>query len=345
MISTISIIIDMFIFNYYLNLFAQFFSCTARALSLGLRLTANMIEGFAFILLLFFMININLDLLYFDSIIIIYSFIPAVFYENTNTEKSKILSENKGKAGIYLWEHKESGKKYVGSAIDLSKRLKIYFSFLALDQIDNYISRAIIEHGHSVFSLSIIEYIDISNMSKDEAKTLILKREQHYLDIFFNEKVPMYNILKIAGSPLGYRHSKESLVKISLAKSGENHPLFGKSHTVETRILMSEAHKSLNKTGANHPMFGRTQSEEAKALISKANKGKIPSLDTRAKMSAAKGTAILVYSTAQELVYNFSSARKAAEHFGGSPNTISKYAKSGELFRDKWILSFQLSDK
>jgi GIY-YIG catalytic domain len=52
----------------------------------------------------------------------------VIVYSNVETDKSKILSENKGKAGIYQWIHIESGKTYIGSAVDLSKRLKDYFS-------------------------------------------------------------------------------------------------------------------------------------------------------------------------------------------------------------------------
>src|SRR5690606_15212432 len=103
-------------------------------------------------------------------------------YKNAETEKLQVLTENKGKVGIYLWTHKESGKIYTGSAVDLSKRLKIYDSPYGLKQVDNYISRTIICHSHSAFSLSILEYIDILNLSKDKAKALILEREQYYLD-------------------------------------------------------------------------------------------------------------------------------------------------------------------
>jgi hypothetical protein len=69
---------------------------------------------------------------------------------------------------------------------------------------------------------------------------------------------------------------------------------------------MSESHKSLNKTGANHPMFGKSHTEETKARMSQA---KILSAETRDKMSISRA-AIIMYSKAQELIHNFS--RKAA---------------------------------
>jgi len=107
---------------------------------------------------------------------------PVIIYSNADTDKSQILTDNKGKTGIYLWIHKESNKKYVGSALDLSKRLSYYYSPLALKRADNYISRAIICHTHSAFSLTILEYINISGKSVDEARKLILSREQYYID-------------------------------------------------------------------------------------------------------------------------------------------------------------------
>jgi hypothetical protein len=83
-------------------------------------------------------------------------FVPIVIYNNAETDKSIILSDNKGRAGIYLWTHIESGKIYVGSAIDLSKRLNRYYSSLELKQVDNYICRALLDYTHSAFSLVIL---------------------------------------------------------------------------------------------------------------------------------------------------------------------------------------------
>jgi hypothetical protein len=56
------------------------------------------------------------------------SLIPIIVYSNADTAKSSILSDNKGKSGIYMWTHIESGKIYIGSAIDLSKRFLQYYS-------------------------------------------------------------------------------------------------------------------------------------------------------------------------------------------------------------------------
>lgn len=154
------------------------------------------------------------------------------------------------------------GKIYIGSVFDLSKRLKDYFYFYYLKQANSCICNALINYNHSAFSLSIVEYIDISNLSKKETVQLILEREQNYLNQIFSEnKSNTYNILKIAGSRLGSKHSLETIAKISEESNhmsgrirGGNHHLFGKLYSEKTKNLMSEA-----LIGKNNPrrMLGK----------------------------------------------------------------------------------------
>jgi group I intron endonuclease len=184
--------------------------------------------------------------------------LPVIVYSNAETAKSTILVDNKGKSGVYMWTHKESGKKYVGSSVDLSKRFKVYYSKNRLvKHKTSYINNALLQHDYLAFSLTIIEYIDINNLSKEEARLLILRREQHYIDSL----EPEYNILSKAGSSLGYKHTEESLTKISQIHKG-------RTVSTETKIKMSEA-----KTGENHPLFGKLHSAETKAILSEARLG------------------------------------------------------------------------
>lgn len=78
------------------------------------------------------------------------------------------------------------------------------------------IYKALLKYGYSNFSLEILEYCDPQN---------IIKREQYYLD----KLNPEYNLLKFAGSSLGFKHSAETLAKLSAANTGKNHPMFGKA--------------------------------------------------------------------------------------------------------------------
>ena len=101
-------------------------------------------------------------------------------YLNADTDKLDIIKDNKGKTGIYLWTHISSGNTYVGSSIDLSKRLNSYYSLSYLTRRNrSYICNALSNHGYSAFSFTIIEYIDLSGLSKDQIRKFILEREQH----------------------------------------------------------------------------------------------------------------------------------------------------------------------
>lgn len=98
------------------------------------------------------LLNLIGSLLFIDEPNILLSLIPIIVYSNADTAKSSILSGNKNKTGIYMWTHKESGKFYIDSAVDLSKRFQNYYSLSHLKQVDNYIARALLFHGYEAFS-------------------------------------------------------------------------------------------------------------------------------------------------------------------------------------------------
>ena len=76
-----------------------------------------------------------------------------------------------------------------------------YFNIRFLLRNKMLISKSLLKHGHSSFSLEILEYCEPS---------LVITREQYYLDLL----KPEYNILKFAGSSLGFKHSLEAKAKI-----------------------------------------------------------------------------------------------------------------------------------
>jgi len=55
------------------------------------------------------------------------------------------------------------------------------------------INNALLKYGYAKFSLEILEYCE---------PIKCIKREQYYFDLF----KPEYNLLKTAGSLLGYKH-------------------------------------------------------------------------------------------------------------------------------------------
>jgi len=154
---------------------------------------------------------------------------PKKVYLNSAESKDDVFSDNKEKSGIYLWLNTTNGKYYIGSAQNLSRRFSQYYSEKYLKAVYGIIHKTLLKDKHEKFSLYILKFCEV--------KDLIL-REQYYFDILS----PKYNILKIASSTLGFNHTEETLVKMSEAKTGENHPNFGKNflRSEETKAKMSE---------------------------------------------------------------------------------------------------------
>jgi group I intron endonuclease len=265
---------------------------------------------------------------------------PVVSYNNILDLKPIILKDNKNKSGIYKITNKLNGNFYIGSSVNLSRRFTNYFSLSYISKVKSHltISRALIKYGYSNFELEILEYCEVSNL---------LKREQFYIDSF----KPIYNIAKIAGSTLGVKKSKIQRDNISKALkgkyTGEKSALFGRSLNLETKNLMS-----LARSGSKNPLYGKTHNDETKELMRIKKLGTFHSDSTKEKMVIAKGQVIFLYKfdtnvTTQEskennkfiLVKKFNSIRELGRYFSVSHSTISRYIRSGKLFKNCYKIS------
>jgi group I intron endonuclease len=250
-------------------------------------------------------------------------------YEDIYTMRKDILKENVKKSGIYMLTNKITGDIYIGQSIDISNRFKNYLNLSYIKSKNNYIiSRALIKYGYSNFSLTILEYCDLSDLSN---------REQYYFDLL----IPQYNILKIAGSSKGFKHSESTKNKISKALKGvyvgENSASFGRTHTEVTKEAMS-----LKKIGINNPLYGKFYSEITKELIRQKALNRKHSDETKLKMSTKHGNAVNIYekfSDQFKLIGTFVSARRAAKFLGISGSTVIKYIQSGSIFKDRYKFS------
>jgi len=253
-------------------------------------------------------------------------------YEDAYDMRKDILKENKGKSGIYMLTNKLTNDIYIGQSVDISKRFRNYFNLSYIKSKGSFIiSRALIKYGYSNFSVTILEYCDKSDL---------IIREQYY----FNKLNSQYNILKIPGSYRDFKHSEETKTKISKSLKGiykkEKSALFGRTHTKETRKLMS-----LKKARNNNPLFGKTQSKDTIELIRQKALGRIHSEETKLKMSAVRGNPVNIYekcSSASEgfkLIGSFVSARRAGKFLDISGSTVIRYMNSGEIFKERYKFS------
>lgn len=222
------------------------------------------------------------------------------------TEVQKLIKgELKENAGVYAFFSKSSGKLYVGSSVNLFSRFN--------DHLTGYNSNLLLQRSINKNSLEDFIFIILEYCEPED----LISQEQEYLDIL----KPDYNILKKAGSLLGYKHSDLTIAKMKVSKAGKNNPMAGKIHSQETIILMkkpksedtkakmSESHKKLNKIGKYNPM----------------------------------GKNVFVYSfdlKTQKLILSktFESCTESAKYFDTSVVTITKYLDKNKLYKNNWIL-------
>lgn len=93
-------------------------------------------------------------------------------------DKKTIFSENKGKPGIYRFVNLNNGHSYIGSSVDLTRRLRDYLSatnWLNKELLKNnsLIYKALLKYGYTSFKLEILEYCE---------KSQCILREQYYID-------------------------------------------------------------------------------------------------------------------------------------------------------------------
>jgi group I intron endonuclease len=79
-----------------------------------------------------------------------------------------------------MWFNKITGKVYVGSSVNGSRRLSGYYQPSILKR-KYIIYQSILKHGHANFSLIILE-ICSDNIDYEYSKKYILGREAYYLD-------------------------------------------------------------------------------------------------------------------------------------------------------------------
>lgn len=171
---------------------------------------------------------------------------------------------------VYLRRNTINGRCYVGQTKAFKKRewqwknLKRHYN--------KYIDVDRELHGLDKFTVEVLAEAD----SRDEAFELEKRFIAEYNSVWPNG----YNISTGGGGGSGVKRSEETKQKMSEAKKGENHPMYGKHHSEEHKQKISDALKA-----ENNPMYGKHHSDEAKQKMSDAKKGKHLSEETKAKKS------------------------------------------------------------
>lgn len=189
------------------------------------------------------------------------------------------------KSGIYQILNTINGKFYLGSAVNFKNRWSNHKWYFANKNHPNrYFQSAWNKYGADNFKFRILQLVeDISKLREIE---------QNWLDwTQCYERTIGYNLYKIAGSPLGYKPSKETIEKRAAKLRGvKRDPNLmkalanfnkGRKHSNEAKLKMSLGRKGIQS------WLGKTHTEESKIKISLAKTGIKPSEETKIKRAKA----------------------------------------------------------
>jgi hypothetical protein len=142
--------------------------------------------------------------------------------------------------GIYLIHNNISNKSYIGSAVNIYKRIFGKSSWSHLRSLSKgrhhnpHLQSAYNKHGVSAFTFDVLE---VCNKDK------LIEREQFFLDtlLFAKDKKQFankaYNICPIAGSPLGRPTSTTTKIKMSQSQIGPNNSMYGRTGDKNPRSI------------------------------------------------------------------------------------------------------------
>jgi len=231
----------------------------------------------------------------------------VIFFFNIKEEKKDIYKVLRNKSGVYMLINNKTKDFYIGSSLNLTKRMVSYYYYTNSDKLSQRafaLIRAMKKYGLENFSLGILEFC------KKDSK-ICLDLEQKALDKY----KPNYNVLKVAGNSFGFKHRIDTIIKLKQRFNKENHPKFDtvtSSVGTPTKKAISEGiKKSLGSLTNIHP---------AKGL-----KGKLSA------QYGIGGQSVFCYSnTGKELIFPSINATK--QHFKVRWTLIKK-----NLDTEKWI--------
>ena len=162
---------------------------------------------------------------------------------------------------IYLIRNLKNNKCYIGKTIHDAVKTRIRDHLRGKGS--QSVKDAIEKYGKDAFTYEVLHDGIIPEFLDTLEKEAIAK---------FNTIAPHgYN--RNNGGSGSIKHSEEARQKMSESTKGENHPMYGKKLSDETKQKISEAHK------------GKTLSEEHRRKISEVQIGKSVSDETKRKMS------------------------------------------------------------
>lgn len=224
---------------------------------------------------------------------------------------------------------------YVGSALNFYKRK--YYHLYDLKNKKHH--SPILQNSWNKYGCDVFCFVVIEEIDKNED---LIIREQYWMD----ELKPVFNVAKIAGSPLGVKHTLQSRVNMSNAQKGKSLKERGHKDKCECCFCKS-------KKGINHFFFGKKRSNEDKKKVSdglkeyyknggiNSRKNKKLKLSTKKKITKKLMIPISQYNRNGKFIKNWLGSTDAGKKLRINPANINQCCNGKIKTSGGYIWSFK----
>jgi group I intron endonuclease len=183
---------------------------------------------------------------------------------------------------VYCFEHLPSGKKYIGSSNNLKRRMLEHFSNL---NSNNHCNKYLLNYWNKYydeFTVYVLEWLGSNNKDYLESREEFwIDFYQTYIKKYGFNTIRDPRI----GGLCGYKHTEESKKKMSDSIKAFHMSPKSKQSKEQSRINLLKIDKEKTREnartrgklyiGESNPFFGKTHSEETKKILSFKKKGKM----------------------------------------------------------------------
>lgn len=236
---------------------------------------------------------------------------------------------------IYKITNKITNDFYIGSAINFKNRKWGHISSLRKNKHKNqFIQNSWNKYGEEAFIFDIVEVVD--------KKENLIIQEQYWMD----KLSPTFNLAKVAGSPLGVKHTKKSRMNMSLAHIGLTEEERGHKENCECSVCK-------HRTGENHWNYGKNVPLQTKNKISETlkiyygngginpNQGKSPSTEIRKQIAEKLSIPIIQYDLNNNFIEEWESTKIAGTTLNIHASNINACLKNKTKTSGKFIWKYK----
>jgi group I intron endonuclease len=184
--------------------------------------------------------------------------------------------------GIYTITNTRTGRVYVGQTARTFKiRWENHKSALNLGKHTALrLRRSWLRDGEAAFVFAVQEVVlRLPDMSNADYRRLLCEREQFWTDTLGAYGPSGFNVVPIAGSSLGHKHSDKARAKMSIGQRNKA-PI-----TEETRAKLSAYQKARPRLASTYAKVSATQKGVPRAYMAARNKARIWSPEARQRVA------------------------------------------------------------